>query len=138
MKSMGAAWVTAGISAAFVAAVAAAIVTALDALGQHGRRIAIVGLDGPLFFGSEERVERVVGDELSGSDWVLLDLKRMSHFDSSGVLMLKRLDEMLVRSGRRLFLAPLLAGGRRRKFLEEWGLTKPEAESSRELGGASR
>jgi sulfate permease, SulP family len=101
---------------------------ALDALGQHGRRIAIVELDGPLFFGSAERVERVVGDELSASDWVLLDLKRISHFDSSGVLMLKRLDELLVRSGRRLFLAPLLAGGRRRKFLAEWGLTKPEAE----------
>jgi sulfate permease, SulP family len=103
--------------------------TALEALGQHGRRIAIVELDGPLFFGSAERVERVVGDELSKSDWVLLDLKRISHFDSSGVLMLKRLDELLVRSGRRLFLAPLLASGRRRKFLAEWGLTKPEAES---------
>ncbi|MFM0210737.1 SulP family inorganic anion transporter [Paraburkholderia sediminicola] len=101
---------------------------ALEALGQHGRRIAIVELDGPLFFGSAERVERVVGDELSGSDWVLLDLKRISHFDSSGVLMLKRLDELLLRSGRRLFLAPLLAGGRRRRFLMEWGLTKPEAE----------
>jgi SulP family sulfate permease len=101
---------------------------ALDALGVHGRRIAVVELDGPLFFGSAERVERVVGDELSASDWVLLDLKRISHFDSSGVLMLKRLDELLVRSGRRLFLAPLLAGGRRRKFLVEWGLTKPEAE----------
>jgi SulP family sulfate permease len=101
---------------------------ALEALAQHGRRIAIVELDGPLFFGSAERVERVVGDELSGSDWVLLDLRRISHFDSSGVLMLKRLDELLVRSGRRLFLAPLLAGGLRRKFLEEWGLTKPEAE----------
>ncbi|WP_213763950.1 SulP family inorganic anion transporter [Caballeronia sp. dw_19] len=100
----------------------------LEALGQHGRRIAVVELDGPLFFGSAERVERVVGDELSGSDWVLLDLKRISHFDSSGVLMLKRLDELLVRSGRRLFFAPLLAGGRRRKFLAEWGLTKPEAE----------
>jgi len=100
----------------------------LEALGQHGRRIAIVELDGPLFFGSAERVERVVGDELSGSDWVLLDLKRISHFDSSGVLMLKRLDELLVRSGRRLFFSPLLAGGRRRKFLAEWGLTKPEAE----------
>jgi SulP family sulfate permease len=102
---------------------------ALDALGQHGRRIAIVELDGPLFFGSAERVERVVGDELSASDWVLLDLKRISHFDSSGVLMLKRLDELLLRSGRRLFLAPLLAGGRRRKFLAEWGLTKPETDS---------
>lgn len=100
----------------------------LEALGQHGHRIAIVELDGPLFFGSAERVERVVGDELSGSDWVLLDLKRISHFDSSGVLMLKRLDELLVRSGRRLFLAPLFAEGRRRKFLVEWGLTKPEAE----------
>jgi sulfate permease, SulP family len=100
----------------------------LEALGQHGRRIAVVELDGPLFFGSAERVERVVGDELSACDWVLLDLKRISHFDSSGVLMLKRLDDLLLRSGRRLFLAPLLAGGRRRQFLLEWGLTKPEAE----------
>jgi sulfate permease, SulP family len=100
----------------------------LEALGRHGHRIAVVELDGPLFFGSAERVERVVGDQISASDWVLLDLKRISHFDSSGVLMLQRLDERLARSGRRLFLAPLLAGGRRRKFLVEWGLTKPEAE----------
>jgi sulfate permease, SulP family len=100
----------------------------LEVLGQHGRRIAIVELEGPLFFGSAERVERVVGDELSGSDWVLLNLKRISHFDSSGVLMLKRLDELLVRSGRRLLFAPLCAEGCRRKFLAEWGLTKPEAE----------
>lgn len=102
--------------------------SSLEALGVHGRRIAIVELNGPLFFGSAERVERVVGDELSGSDWVLLDVRRISHFDSSGVLMLKRLDELLVRSGRSLFLAPLFAGGRRRKFLVEWGLTKPESE----------
>jgi sulfate permease, SulP family len=100
----------------------------LEALTTHGSRIAIIELDGPLFFGSAERVERVVGDELSSSDWALLDLRRISHFDSSGVLMLKRLDELLVRSGRRLFLAPLRAEGRRRKFLAEWGLTKPEAE----------
>ncbi|OXC74546.1 SulP family inorganic anion transporter [Caballeronia sordidicola] len=100
----------------------------VEALGQHGRRIAIVELDGPLFFGSAERVERVVSDELSGSDWVLLNLKRISHFDSSGVLMLKRLDELLVRSGRRLLFAPRHFEGRRRKSLAEWGLTKPEAE----------
>lgn len=100
----------------------------LEALDQNGHRIAIVELDGPLFFGSAERVERVVGDELSRSEWVVLDLRRISHFDSSGVLMLRRLDELLVRSGRRLFLGPLLAGGRRRKFLAEWGLTRPEAE----------
>jgi MFS superfamily sulfate permease-like transporter/CRP-like cAMP-binding protein len=100
----------------------------LEALDQNGHRIAVVELDGPLFFGSAERVERVVGDELSSSDWIVLDLKRISHFDSSGVLMLKRLDDLLVRSGRRLFLGPLLTGGRRRKFLADWGLTKPEAE----------
>jgi len=70
----------------------------------------------------------VVSDELSGSDWVLLNLKRISHFDSSGVLMLKRLDELLVRSGRRLLFAPRHFEGRRRKSLAEWGLTKPEAE----------
>ncbi|WP_165104132.1 MULTISPECIES: STAS domain-containing protein [unclassified Caballeronia] len=68
----------------------------LEALGQQGSRITVVELAGPLFFGSAERIERVVGDELSGSDWVLLDLKRISHFDSSGVLMLKRLDELLI------------------------------------------
>lgn len=101
---------------------------ALDGLARHGQRIAIIKLDGPVFFGSAETVARSVEDELPTADWVVLDLKRVAHFDSSGVMMLKRLDEMMLKKGKRLLLSHLPAGGNRRHFLQAIGLTRPEAE----------
>lgn len=101
---------------------------ALDALVLHGHRIVILKLDGPLFFGSAETVARGVENELPNVDWVILDLHRVPHFDSSGVMMLKRLDELMQKNKKRLFLSHLPANGNRRLFLRAMGLTKPEAE----------
>lgn len=101
---------------------------ALDALEHYGRRIVVIELNGPIFFGSTETVARSVERELSTADWIVLDLKRVGHFDSSGVMMLKRLDEMMLKSNKRLLLSYLPAGGNQRHFLQIIGLTLPEAE----------
>lgn len=100
----------------------------IAALVEHGRRIAVIELDGPIFFGSAETVARRVEEELSVSDWIVLDLKRVGHFDSSGVMMLKRLDDAALKAHKQLFLSYLPEGGNRRRFLRAIGLTRPEQE----------
>lgn len=100
----------------------------LEMLNRHGRRIAIIELNGPIFFGSAETVARNVERQLPTADWIVLDLKRVGHFDSSGVMMLKRLDEAMLKANKRLLLSYLPIDGNQRQFLQIIGLTRPETE----------
>lgn len=102
---------------------------AFEALDRHGRRIAIIELSGPIFFGSAETVAQNIERQLPTADWVILDLKRVGHFDSSGVMALKRLDEEMRKSNKRLFLSYLPADGHQRRFLQVIGFTRPETEN---------
>ncbi|MDD2658723.1 MAG: SulP family inorganic anion transporter [Methylococcales bacterium] len=101
---------------------------ALNELNSHGRRIAIIELDGPIFFGSAETVACSVEKELAAADWIVLDHNYVGHFDSSGVMMLKRLDDMMLKSNKRLLLSYLPEGGNQRRFLKTMGLIQPEVE----------
>jgi sulfate permease, SulP family len=101
---------------------------ALNVLNSHGRRIAVIELDGPIFFGSAETVAFSVEKELPAADWIVLDLKYVGHFDSSGVMMLKRLDDNMLKLNKRLSLSYLPANGSQRRFLKTMGLTRPEIE----------
>ncbi len=101
---------------------------ALNMLNSHGRRIAIIELDGPIFFGSAETVASSVANELPSVDWIVLDLKYVGHFDSSGVMMLKRLDDNMLKLNKRLLLSYLPAEGNQRRFLKTMGLARPETE----------
>ena len=97
-------------------------------LNRHGRRIVVIELDGPIFFGSAETVASSVESELPAVDWIVLDLKYVGHFDSSGVMMLKRLDDKMLKLNKRLLLSYLPADGNQRRFLKTMGLTRPEIE----------
>lgn len=102
--------------------------TSVEALVQHGHEIVVIELDGPIFFGSAETVARFVEGILPKVKWLILDLKRVSHLDSSGTMMLKRLDEQARKAGKRLLLAHLPEGGNRRRFLCDMGYTQPEKD----------
>jgi hypothetical protein len=69
-----------------------------------------------------------VENELPAVDWIVLDLKYVGHFDSSGVMMLKRLDDNMLKLNKRLLLSYLPADGNQRRFLKTMGLTRPETE----------
>ncbi|MGZ5018564.1 MAG: SulP family inorganic anion transporter [Methylobacter sp.] len=101
---------------------------ALETLDHHGRRIAIIELNGPVFFGSAETVFRNVECQLLTADWIILDLKRVGLFDSSGVMMLKRLDEAALKLNKHLLLSYLPVDDNQRHFLQNIGLTRPEVE----------
>ena len=101
----------------------------IEQLTCHGHKIVVIELNGPLFFGSAETVDRRVNQELTNSDWIVLDLKRVGHLDSSGVMMLKNLDEKITKLKKRLFLSYLSEAGNQRNFLKNMGLIRPEKEN---------
>jgi MFS superfamily sulfate permease-like transporter len=83
-----------------------------DFLRAERQRIAILELEGALFFGNAdtlaaqmERLERDVA-------FVVLDFRRVSTLDPSGVIVLAQLEKRLASTGRRLLLAGVSAGNR--------------------------
>jgi sulfate permease, SulP family len=101
----------------------------MEVLEQHGQQIAIVELDGPIFFGSSESIAKYIEKILPDIKWLILDLKRVSHMDSSGAMMLKRLDEQMILDKKKLFLSYLPEKGNRRQFLHDMGYTKVEKQN---------
>ncbi|MFA6971277.1 MAG: SulP family inorganic anion transporter [Gallionella sp.] len=96
--------------------------SAINALLKEPRRIAVIDLDGPLFFGNVETVARRIEVEMRSADWIILSFKRSTVIDSSGALTLKRLDKAMNKEGKKLLLAYLPAGGFRREFLRNVGV----------------
>lgn len=99
-----------------------------EALDAHGERIAVVRIDGPLFFGAAQTVAKAIGERFARADWIVLDLKRVSHLDSSGVMMLKRVDDEARRDGKRLFMAHVPQNGPRRRLMVNLGLARLDKE----------
>jgi sulfate permease, SulP family len=74
-------------------------------LREARSRIALLELEGALFFGSAERLAREV--DAIGADlrFVVLDLRGVSTIDASGAMLLQQLSHGLRRRGQRLLLA---------------------------------
>ncbi len=69
---------------------------AMAALAQHGHRIRVFELDGPIFFGSAERLVTEVQDSIQADTCeVILDFRRVNEIDSTGAALLKSLHESL-------------------------------------------
>jgi CRP-like cAMP-binding protein/anti-anti-sigma regulatory factor len=79
-----------------------------ELLERHGRIIAVVELQGPLFFGSAEhladRVRSLVGE---GAAYVILDMKRVNAIDSTGGHILLRIKRSLESEKNFLLLSHL-------------------------------
>jgi SulP family sulfate permease len=73
-------------------------------LKQYGSRIFILELGGPLFFGSTDRLQKIIdGVAKEGVDYVILDMRRVTSIDTTGVEALKGLYVRLEAEG--VFLA---------------------------------
>ncbi len=101
---------------------------ASTALDQQGRRIAVVELEGALFFGSAESVVQRVEAELPTADWLVLDFRRVGMIDSSGAMGLKRIDDMMKKQRKRLLLAYLPPGSDKLTLMRSAGFGAPERE----------
>jgi MFS superfamily sulfate permease-like transporter/CRP-like cAMP-binding protein len=74
-------------------------------LRDEGHRIALLELDGALFFGTAERLSEAAEQAAKGAQFLILDLDRVTMIDASGALMLERLGRRLREQSCKLLLA---------------------------------
>ncbi|HEY0223325.1 MAG TPA: SulP family inorganic anion transporter [Pseudolabrys sp.] len=74
-------------------------------LEKDGASILAIELQGALFFGSAERLAQDIDAETAqAAQWVILDLRRVTEIDSTGVRILADIDADLTRRGIKLML----------------------------------
>lgn len=78
-----------------------------ELLRRHGRRIALLELDGALFFGTAEAADEAIEELAAGSDVIVLDFDRVIDVDASGARVLLHAADYVHRQGRRLLIAGL-------------------------------
>jgi SulP family sulfate permease len=78
-----------------------------EMLREYGRRIAVVELDGALFFGTAEAADEQIEHLTKDSDYIVIDFDRVIDVDASGARVLLHAAETVLRAGKHLFLAGL-------------------------------
>ncbi|TXI80636.1 MAG: cyclic nucleotide-binding domain-containing protein [Flavobacteriales bacterium] len=89
-------------------------------LELEGTRIAIIEVEGPLFFGTADRLAREIDSVCECSDSVILDLRRVSDVDPTGGRTLVQASKQVFGQNRRLSFAG--ANVRVERFLCAMGL----------------
>jgi len=86
----------------------------LDILARDGDRIAVLELEGPIFFHSADHLESVVERLIAdGARYVILDMKRVTEVDVTGARTVEHLVRRAARSGVFVFISYLPAEKRR-------------------------
>ncbi len=98
-------------------------------LREHGRRIAVLELDGPLFFGTADVAAREIERLGSEATQIVVDFTRVSEVDASGARVLVQAAEELHMARRRLLLAALPAHDLRRRTIREMDVHESLAEA---------
>lgn len=80
-------------------------------LGQEGGRIAVVELQGALFFGSVERLVRRVGELAEEVDFIIVDFKRVQLADVAAIRLIQNLVKATGKLNCRIALTHLTGRG---------------------------
>src|SRR5262249_41232597 len=82
----------------------------MEFLASAGRRIVVFELEGPIFFGTAEKLAREIESEASAdAAFVILDLRRVNELDGTGASILAQTARRLRVDGRHLLLSHLEA-----------------------------
>jgi SulP family sulfate permease len=81
--------------------------TQQDILQDIGREIVIFELNGPLFFGSADKLASEIEISMEDATYCILDMKRVNEIDSTGVDILIQIIKMLEKKKKRLLIAHL-------------------------------
>jgi sulfate permease, SulP family len=81
--------------------------TEAELLQAQGRRIALIELDGALFFGTAEAADHQIEKLVRVSDFIVIDFERVSEVDASGARVLLQAADVVRRNGKTLLLAGL-------------------------------
>lgn len=82
-----------------------------NTLAQEGNRIAVIELQGALFFGSVERLIRRIGELSKEADFIIADFKRVQFVDVAASKLIQSLAESTGRLDCRLALTHLTGKG---------------------------
>ncbi len=97
-------------------------VKAMDTLREHGDNIAVVELQGPLFFGATDRLVQEIDTLVKrGVRYIILDFKRVNDADISGATVLMRTYKQLQQKGVALEFSYLHQGDQLWTFLDDLG-----------------
>jgi MFS superfamily sulfate permease-like transporter len=99
-------------------------------LAGRRERVAVIELEGALFFGSAPRLADEVERRSAGARAVVLDLARVSALDISGAVALEHLARRLQQHGVALLLAGVAPEGRHERTLRDAGLPLAGAPSA--------
>lgn len=93
-------------------------------LSEHGRRIVVLELEGPIFFGTAENLALRL-DDLQGdsTDYVLLDLKRVNEIDSTGARIILAAHDKLTKRAKHMLISGLDAHPSVASALRDMGVT---------------
>ena len=78
-----------------------------ELLRMHGQRIALLELDGALFFGTAEAADEEIERLVHISDQILIDFERVTEVDASGARVLLQAADVVRRAGKQLLFAGL-------------------------------
>jgi len=88
-------------------------------LGQHGARIALVELDGALFFGTAEEADAAIEALTQTADTIVLDFERVTEVDASGARVLLRAADAVGSAGKQLLLSGLTLHDARARSIQD-------------------
>jgi sulfate permease, SulP family len=97
---------------------------AFQIIRSRGSHIVVFELQGPIFFGSADRLaQRIATDTKEATDCIL-DMKQVTEIDATGANILIRLHHMLQRKDKRLLLSHITPRASLWGFLEVYGMMR--------------
>ena len=90
-------------------------------LREHGRKILVFELQGPIFFGSADRLAMLIEKKTAEAYYCILDMKHVNEIDTTGANILVRLHQILERQKKRLLISHLVDSHFLWGFLEASG-----------------
>ena len=93
--------------------------TAVQWLQTQGRRISVLELEGPLFFGTADAVATRLEALARESDQIVVDFRRVPDVDATGARILMQAAEAVRRQGKHLLLASLPLDDDRTRLIRE-------------------
>lgn len=103
----------------------------MEILSEHGDRVAIIELQGSLFFGTADQLYTSMEPELKTRDFLILDMRRIQTVDVTAAHLLEQVKDMLAeRKGFLIFsqIPPNLPSGRDlQTYFDQVGLIRADS-----------
>jgi SulP family sulfate permease len=99
-------------------------------LKEHGRRIVLVEMDGPLFFGTSDHLYLTIDQLRPDACYFILDFAHVGEMDATGARILQQIARVLKQNRKHLVLSSLALGDFNAEFLKDMGATRDLAPES--------